>query len=298
MASNEAPNNLISNTRLTFLDLLSEGTIGGFWPVSGVSGNSPLCSTYFDAVPLMNGDGSVNYNLSGQGFGFDFRSGTADQFAISGFDKPETFIPLPSNTRVYNPPSGAGSYRAVIAVFNSTQYPDPEAVKVTVRVPALYSVAESTDDDDNPIQTINRFNITYVIEISTDGSNWTTLIYERIDGKCTSDYFRTSVCPLPKTPARPFNEWKVRVRRTSQNILSSQVPNELYVHAVAVVSASTYRYPMSALAGIQITADQFGGIMTSRASRWRFHRATPPPNTIWWTFPVSVTSPSMTGISG
>jgi len=248
----EAPNNLVSNTRLTFLDLLSEGTIGGFWPVSGVSGNSPLCSVYFDGVPLMNGDGSTNYNLSGQGFQFDYRSGTSGQFAISGFDKPETFIPLPSNTRTYNPPTGAGYYRPVVAAFNSTQYPDAEAVKVTVRVPALYAI----DDDQNT----NTFNISYGIDVSLNGGEWQPVMGDTIYGKCTSDYFRTTLCPLPKTPPQNTNSWKVRVRRTSQNILSSRVANELFVHAIAVVSSSTYRYPMSALAGIQITADQFGSI--------------------------------------
>ena len=74
MAS-EAPNTLVSNARIKILDLITEGPSPVFWPQSGISGLNPMCSIYFDGVPLLNGDGSPNYNISGQGFSFGFKSG-------------------------------------------------------------------------------------------------------------------------------------------------------------------------------------------------------------------------------
>src|ERR1035437_4683677 len=123
----ESPNTLVSNTRIKILDLISEGPTPVFWPVSGISGSNPMCSIYFDGVPLLNGDGSPNYNLSGQGFNFGFKSGLSGEYAITGFDKVEAIVPLPFNTRVTNPPlnaafpnTNAGYPKSVVASFNTT----------------------------------------------------------------------------------------------------------------------------------------------------------------------------------
>jgi predicted phage tail protein len=270
----ESPNTLISNTRIKILDLVTEGPSPIFWPQSGVSGSNPMCSIYFDGVPLLNGDGSPNFNLSGQGFSFGWKSGASGEYAITGFDKVEALIPLPYNTRVTNPPLNAafpnvnaGYPKSVIASFNTTQYPDGEGLKVTTRVPALYTVDTSNGNT-------NQFSLFYEIAISTnngpftpqilgpDGDGNPSTVYE-IKGKCTSAYYKTHVIPLPKTPAgADFYSWKVRVSRLDNNILSVNTANDLYVDTMAVVSSNQYRYPMSAMVGIELSADQFAGIPT------------------------------------
>ncbi len=250
------------------VDLVTEGPSPVFWPQSGIQGNNPLCSIYFDGVPLLNGDGSPNYNLSGQGFNFGFNSGRSGQLPITGFDKVEALIPLPYNTRVTNPPPNAafpnvnaGYPKSVIAVFNTTMYPDAEGVKVTVRFPAVYTIDPDTNNT-------NGFNITWAVDISLNNGPFTQVDLRNLTDitpspKCTTPYLNTKIYTLPKTtPAQTFYEWRVRVRRVSLNVLASTTQNDMYVDSMAVVSSNQYSYPMSAMAGIEISADQFAGIPT------------------------------------
>jgi len=266
----ESPNTLISNTRVKIIDAICEGVNGGFWPVSGVSGVNPLCSVIFDDIPVMNGDGSPNWNISGQGFAFQYTSGASGQAPMVGFEKVEALVPLPFNTRVFNPPPNNGAAKSVIVSFNTTQYPDAEGVKITTRVPALYTVDTSNGNT-------NAFALFYEIDIAFNGGPWVSQILgpdgdgnpstvQQIVGKCTSPYYKTHIIPLPKeTPAAAYYSWKVRVRRIDQNILSSNTANDLYVDSIAIVSSNTYSYPMTAVVGLELSADQFAGTVPSRA---------------------------------
>ncbi len=264
----ESPNTLVSNTRIKIVDLVSEGPTPVFWPQSGVSGANPQCATYFDGIPLMNGDGSPNYNLSGQGFNFNFTSGASGQFPMSGFEKVEAIVPLSFNTRVTNPPlnaafpnTNAGYPKSVTASFNTTMYPDAEGIKVTVRFPAVY-----TTDTTNG--NTNGFDITWAVDISLNNGPFTQVDLRNLSDiapspKCTSIYYNTKIYTLPK-PSTPtdFYEWKVRIRRVSLNVLSANTQNDMYVDSMAVVSSNQYSYPMSAVVGIEISADQFAGVPT------------------------------------
>lgn len=264
-AAVEAPNNLISNTRIKIVDLLGEGWQDGFWVQSGISGSNPLCSVYLDGTPVLNPDGSPNFNTSGQGFAFAYMSGASGQTGIPGFNKVEAMIPLPVNTRVANPPPGKGYPKTVVISFNTSMYPDAEGVKVTTRVPALYTVNTKNGDT-------NWFSLFYEIDIALNGGPWVpqilgpdgdgnpSTVYE-IKGKCTSPYYKTHVLPLPKTtPAESFYDWKLRVRRIDQNVMSASTANDLFVDSIAVISSNTFSYPMSAMVGLEMTADQFGSI--------------------------------------
>ena len=264
----ESPNTLLSNTRLKFVDVVTEGPSVVFWPQSGVSGSNPMCSMLFDGVPLLNGDGSPNANISGQGFKLSYVSGTSGQAAMVGFEKVEALVPLPLNTRVTNPPlnaafpnTNAGYPKTVVASFNTTMYPDAEGLKVTLRFPAVFTVDTTTNNT-------NGFDITWAIDISLNNGPFNTVDTRSLSDiapspKCTTPYLTTKVYPLPKTtPAQSFYEWKVRVRRVSQNVLSSNTQNDMYVDSMAVVSSNQYSYPMSAAVGIELSADQFAGIPT------------------------------------
>ena len=149
----EAPNTLTSVSTIRIVDLIGEGTIAGLWPVSGVSGQNPLCSIYFDDVPVLDGDGTPNFNTTGGGFLFAFNTGTSGQQPLAGFETLETLIPLPLNTRVTNPPPNNGYAKTVISSFNTSMYPDAESVKITLRFPAVYTVDPSNGNT-------NGFNIT------------------------------------------------------------------------------------------------------------------------------------------
>lgn len=249
----EAPNSLISISNYKILDLLCEGPISGFVVKNGPFGSDPLCSVYYDDVPVRNSDGSYNYNVSGQGYNFDYRNGTVNQTPIAGFETISNTIPLNANPRVANPPAGAGLQKSVVASFNTATYPDANAITVTARVPSLLTM----DKDGN----INGFQLKYVTEISLTGGPWQVQPEVSIIGKCTDAYLKDNTYILPK-PAETLAayDYKVRVRRTTQNILSSKTSNELFIDAITVNSSNYFNYPNSALVATEISSDQFSSV--------------------------------------
>ena len=253
MANQEAPNTLLSNGTLNILDLICEGPIRGFAPKNGSFGSDPLVSTYYDDVPVRNIDGSYNLNITGAGYAFDYTFGHASQTGIPGFQKVEAILPLSSNTRIANPPEGAGPFKPVIVAFNSNMFPDSDMIRVTTRIPALMA----QDDQNNT----NPYEIQYAIDISINNGAFVTVGTEVIRGKCTSTYQFSNTYKLPKTtPPSTFYDWKVRVRRVSQNILSIRTQNEIFVDSISVISTSEYAYPNSVLVGTSINAEQFSSI--------------------------------------
>jgi hypothetical protein len=250
----EAPNNLLSTQTLRMIDLLCEGPISGFVIKSGQYGNDPLCSTYYDDVPVRNPDGSYNFNVSGQGFAFNYALGTVSQTGIPGFQKIENYIPLSANTRMANPPYGGGPYKDVVTSFSTRTFPDADSVKITVRVPALLS----QDDQGNT----NPYRITWAADVSVNDGPFEPVVLDLIAGKCTQPYLKTVTFTLPKPGGSPFYQWKVRVRRVSQNILQLRTQNEIYVDSISVISTTNFAYPNSALVTTEISAEQFGNIPT------------------------------------
>lgn len=248
----EAPNDLISISNIKILDLLCEGQISGFALKSGAYGSDPLCSTYYDEVPVRNLDGSYNFNISGQGYSFDYTLGTQSQGVVGNFTKVENVIPIGSN-RVAKPPAGAGLTKYVVANFTTATYPDADSVKVTVRVPSLLSAKDNGD--------VNGYEIKYAVDISLNNGPFNQMAEETIRGKCTSPYLKEAIYVLPKTtPASSYYSYRVRVRRTTDNILSTKTQNELYVDSITVLSNNSFNYPNSVLVSAEMSAEQFGAI--------------------------------------
>lgn len=251
----EAPNTLLSKNALKISDLLCEGPIKGFVQKSGSYGNGPLVSTYYDNVPVRNLNGSYNFNVSGQGYKFYYTLGTEDQSAVPYFSNSENYITLGANTQISNPPAGAGYEKVVTASFNSTMYPDANSIKIMMRVPALYAV----DDEGNT----DGYQMTYSVEVSLNNGPFVLMGNYSINGKCTSPYYEQVSFPLPKTsPAADYYQWTVRIKRTSEDILSVRVQNSLFVDGISVMSSNAFSYPNSVLVHTYITADQFASIPT------------------------------------
>ncbi len=249
----EAPNSLISISNIRILDLLCEGIISGFALKSGIYGNDPLCSTYYDEVVVRNLDGSYNFNVSGEGYFFDYTLGSQAQGVLGNFQTVENAIPLGSNTRIANPPVGAGGIKYVIAGFNTATYPDANSIKVTVRVPTL----ATSDNNGN----VNGYEIRYAVDISLNNGSFVQQEEVTIRGKCTYPYIKESVYVLPKTdPAQSNYDYKIRVRRTTQNILSTKTSNEIFVESITVLSTNSFNYPNSVLVATEISAEQFAAV--------------------------------------
>jgi len=251
----EAPNTLLSKNSLKISDLLCEGPIKGFVQKSGSYGSGPLVSTYYDNVPVRNLNGSYNFNVSGQGYKFYYTLGTEDQSAVPYFSNSENYITLGANTQISNPPAGAGYEKVVTASFNSTMYPDANSIKIMMRVPALYAVDDKGNTD--------GYQMRYSVEASLNNGPFVLMGSYSINGKCTSPYYEQVSFPLPKTSIpSDYYQWVVRIKRTSEDILSVRVQNSLFVDGISVMSSNAFSYPNSVLVHTYITADQFASIPT------------------------------------
>lgn len=262
VTNQEAPNTLLSDSTIKILDLLCEGPVLGFVNKNGSFATDPLMSVYFDDVPLRNQDGSYNYNVSGSGFFFDYMRGFSTQSGITGFQKVETVLPLSSNTLISNPVAGQGPYKTVVTSFNTSTYPDADSIKVTIRIPALYSQDNNGNTNGYEIGfavDIALNNGPYVPQSPADGETSTPEIL--INGKCTTPYLKTFTYVLPKTNESSYS-WRVRVRRTTQDMQTIRVQNAIFVDSISIVSTNGYAYPNTVLSAIEIASSQFSSVPT------------------------------------
>jgi predicted phage tail protein len=179
--------------------------------------------------------------------------GTTGQAAMPGFANVENIVPLSSDTQVTYPPTGAGNQKNVTVTFNTSMYPDADSVRVTMRVPALYTV----DGNGN----VNGFDVSYAINISLNNGPFYELDAVTIQGKCTNPYLHSTTYALPKTsPASSSYSWTIVITKTDLDVLSTNTENSLYVDSIGIISSSSLNYPNSVLVGTFIDADQFSQI--------------------------------------
>ncbi|MEG0141431.1 MAG: host specificity protein J [Comamonas sp.] len=223
----EASDSLHSTSYARVLDLLSEGEILGL--VNG------LQSIYLNETPLQNADGSMNF----QGVQVDFRAGTQWQDPVPGFPASESTASVNVELKYGTP--------WVRAINNRNL----SAVRVTLGVNGLRSVDTNTGD-------INGYSVQYAIDLQTDGGVWVEVINTSFSGKTTAQYRRTHRIDLPVAASG----WAVRVRRLTANAVSDKISDTTVIDSLAEVIDAKLRYPMSALAGLQIDASQFNAVPT------------------------------------
>lgn len=230
----EAPDSLHSTSYARVLDLLSEGEIQGL--VNG------LKSVYLNETPVENADGSRNFD----GVTFDFRAGTQLQDYIPGFPAAETTTLIGLELRAGTAWTRAVSNRAL------------SAVRITLGVDSLVEVNTSNGDQ-------NGYSVSYAIDLQTAGGAWVEVVNSAFTGKATSPYRRTHRIDLPASTSG----WVVRVRRITANSSSSTISDRTVIDSIAEVVDGKLRYPMSALAGLQLDASQFGTTVPTRAYHLR-----------------------------
>lgn len=223
----ESPDSLHSVSRARVLDLLSAGEIYGL--VNG------LQSVYLDGTPIENANGVRNF----AGVVFDIRHGTQTQDYIQGFPAAENTIGIGVQLRSDTP--------WVRAVNRS----ELSAVRITLGVDGLSKANTSNGD-------INGYSIAYAIDLQVNGGAWVEVVNSAFTGKTTSSYRRTHRIDLPQGS----NAWVVRVRRMTPNANSSTIADTTVIESFAEVVDGKLRYPMSAIAGLQIDASQFQSIPT------------------------------------
>jgi predicted phage tail protein len=223
----ESPDSLHSTSYARVLDLLSEGEIVG--PVNG------LRSVYLDETPIESSSGGLNF----AGVQVDFRAGTPMQDPIPGFPASESTIQVGVELK-----AGAPWVRAV----NNTNL---SAVRVMLGVQGLSQT--NTENGDTGGYTVH-----YAIDLATDGGPYVEQVATAFSGKTTGTYMRTHRIELP--PAA--SGWQVRVRRLTADNTSVTVQDTTVIGSITEVIDARLRYPMSALAGVQIDASQFGNVPT------------------------------------
>lgn len=220
----ESPDSLINTSYANILDAISEGPIVGL--VNGAQ------SIYLDETPLSGTDGTLNFT----GVTWEQRYGEHDQDYITGFPAVESEHAIGIELKATQPWTQALSNLQL------------SAVRVRLGASTLYQ--QNSDGD------TNGFTVAYVIELSTDGGDYQTVVNTSFSGKTTTGYQRSHRVDLPAAE----EGWSVRVRRTTADYTDSKIGDTTTVVSYTEVIDAKLQYPYTALVGIKIDASQFSNI--------------------------------------
>ncbi len=220
-----SPDSAQSKTYIKVLYGLAEGEIEGL--------ANGLQSIYLEETPLLNADGSFNF----ENVKVDFRRGTNDQEYIEGFPAVESETAIDVELKSETP---------WVRAFSNL---DLDAVRLRLKWGPLRS-QDATNGD------VSGVTIEYAIDLQTDGGIWTEVLKTKISDKTSANYERAHRIDL--SPAD--SGWLVRVRRLTPNSTSEFISDKMYISAVTEVIDAKLRYPNTALLGLQYDAETFGNV--------------------------------------
>ena len=231
----EASDNLFTHQFARIQDAVCEGPIGGFCYPNGkplrVSSHAPM-AVYFDGVPIMNPDGSLNI----RGVNVGLVLGTQEQFAIPGFATPMSLI-QGGDTLTFNKPH-------TVAISNT----DAVAVEVAVRIGALVKQNKTNGD-------ITGYSVNFRIEVSLNGGSYSVLENVTVTGKASSPYIWAKTYKLPKSdPEATTDTWNIRITRTSRNDASTYVQSPTSFEYINVLNRGSFSYPNTAIVTLEVDA--------------------------------------------
>ncbi|WP_447650983.1 TipJ family phage tail tip protein [Pseudomonas abietaniphila] len=220
----ESPDSLINTSYANILDAISEGPIVGL--VNGAR------SIYLDETPIQGTDGSMNFT----GVSWEQRFGEHDQDYITGFPSVETEHAVGVELKASQPWTQSLSNLQL------------SGVRLRLGASALYQQNSDGDTD--------GFTVNYVVELSTDGSDYLPIITTAFNGKTTTGYQRSHRIDLPAAE----EGWSIRVRRTTPDYTDAKIGDTTTVVSYTEVIDAKLQYPYTALVGIKIDASQFSNI--------------------------------------
>lgn len=225
----ETPDNLRSKAYARVLDLISEGPIKGL--VNG------LKSVYFDNTPVQNADGSFNFT----GVTVEAVRGYPDQPYLAGF--PSTEGETAVTTEV----------KAAIPVVRAVDSIDADFLVVTVRIPSL--LYQTTQGD------VVNTSVDYAIDLKVDSGDYTQVVAVNVTGKTTSGYERQTSIPV----AGAKIGYTLRVRRITADAPGAQTQDKTFFQSYKVVIDHKMTYPHSAVIGLLVDSELFGGRVANRS---------------------------------
>ncbi|TJS70098.1 host specificity protein J [Escherichia coli] len=217
----EAKDNLKSTQMMSVIDAIGEGPVEG--PVKGLQSilvnKTPLTDT--DGNPVIHGVTAV------------WRAGEQEQTPPEGFESSGAETALGVEVSKAKP------------VTRTITSANIDRLRVTFGVQSL---VETTSKGDR-----NPSSVRLLIQLERNG-NWVTEKDVTINGKTTSQYL-TSVI-LNNLPERPFN---IRMVRVTADSTTDQLQNRTLWSSYTEIIDVKQCYPNTAIVGLQVDAEQFGG---------------------------------------
>ncbi|EKY6399362.1 host specificity protein J [Escherichia coli] len=217
----EAKDNLKSTQMMSVIDAIGEGPVEG--PVNGLQSilvnKTPLTDT--DGNPVIHGVTAV------------WRAGEQEQTPPEGFESSGAETALGVEVTKAKP------------VTRTITSANIDRLRVTFGVQSL--VETTSQGDRNPA------SVRLLIQLQRNG-NWVTEKDVTINGKTTSQYL-TSVI-ISNLPPRPFN---IRMVRETADSTTDQLQNRTLWSSYTEIIDVKQCYPNTAIVGLQVDAEQFGG---------------------------------------
>jgi predicted phage tail protein len=131
---------------------------------------------------------------------------------------------------------------------------DINAARVTVRLPGgLFEQATSTGD-------INPASVQVAVDLKENGGVFKEVVRDTISGKTTTPYEKAYRIEL----AEGTGPWDIKVRRVTSSDQGINFTNNVNWLNYTEIVDSRLRYPDSALIGIAVDAEAFGGSVPNR----------------------------------
>ena len=217
----EAKDNLKSTQMMSVIDAIGEGPIEG--PVKGLQSilvnKTPLTDT--DGNPVIHGVTAV------------WRAGEQEQTPPEGFESSGSETVLGVEVTRAKP------------VTRTITSANIDRLRVTFGVQSL---VETTSKGDR-----NPSSVRLLIQLQRNG-NWVTEKDVTINGKTTSQFLASVI--LDNLPPRPFN---IRMVRETADSTTDQLQNKTLWSSYTEIIDVKQCYPNTAIVGLQVDAEQFGG---------------------------------------
>ncbi|MBA2212223.1 host specificity protein J [Escherichia coli] len=217
----EAKDNLKSTQMMSVIDAIGEGPIEG--PVKGLQSilvnKTPLTDT--DGNPVIHGVTEV------------WRAGEQEQTPPEGFESSGAETGLGVEVTKAKP------------VTRTITSANIDRLRVTFGVQSL--VETTSKGDRNPA------TVRLLIQLQRNG-NWVTEKDVTINGKTTSQFLASVI--LDNLPPRPFN---IRMVRETADSTTDQLQNKTLWSSYTEIIDVKQCYPNTAIVGLQVDAEQFGG---------------------------------------
>ncbi|WP_106508265.1 phage attachment tail tip protein J [Escherichia coli] len=217
----EAKDNLKSTQMMSVIDAIGEGPVEG--PVKGLQSilvnKTPLTDT--DGNPVIHGVTAV------------WRAGEQEQTPPEGFESSGAETALGVEVTRAKP------------VTRTITSANIDRLRVTFGVQSL---VETTSKGDR-----NPSSVRLLIQLQRNG-NWVTEKDVTINGKTTSQFLASVI--LDNLPPRPFN---IRMVRETADSTTDQLQNRTLWSSYTEIIDVKQCYPNTAIVGLQVDAEQFGG---------------------------------------